>query len=70
MRPTREELEKRYRNDPRFNVLFDHETKKRKKKSSHYVKVGGIRLTPKRILILCCFLLVFLICMFSSFFMP
>lgn len=68
VRPTREELEKRYRNDPRFNVLFDHETKKRKKKSSHYVKVGGIRLTPKRILILCCFLLVFLICMFSSFF--
>lgn len=67
-RLTREELESRYRNDPRFNVLFDHEIRKRKKKASHYVKVGGIRLTPKRILILCGFLLVFLICMFSSFF--
>lgn len=69
-RPTREEIENRYRNDPRFNVLFDHENeiRKRKKKATHYVKVGGIRLTPKRILILCCFLLVFLVCMFSSFF--
>ena len=67
-RHTREELESRYRNDPRFNMLFASEAKKRKKKSSHYVKVGGIRLTPKRILILCGFLLVFLICMFSSFF--
>ena len=67
-RPTREALESRYRNDPRFNMLFDHEVKKKKKKSSRYIKVGGIRLTPKRILVLCGFLLVFLICMFSSFF--
>ena len=66
--PTREALESRYRNDPRFNMLFDHELKKKKKKSSRYIKVGGIRLTPKRILVLCLFLLVFLICMFSSFF--
>jgi len=66
--PTREALESKYRNDPRFNMLFDHEVRKKKKKSSHYVKVGGIRLTPKRILVLCGFLLVFLICMFSSFF--
>ena len=67
-RLTREELENRYRNDPRFNSLFDHEIRKRKKRTTHYVKVGGIRLTPKRILILCGFLLMFLICMFSSFF--
>ena len=67
-RLTREELESKYRNDPRFNMLFDHEVKRKKKKTSHYVKVGGIRLTPKRIFVLCGFLLVFLICMFSSFF--
>ncbi len=68
-RLTREELESRYRNDPRFDALFEHGITKRKKKtSSHSVKVGGIRLTLKRILILCCFLLVFLVCMCSSFF--
>ena len=68
-RLTREELENRFRNDPRFNMIFDHEINKKKKKASHYYfKVGGIRLTLKRILILCCFLLVFLVCMCSSFF--
>ncbi len=67
-RLSREELESRYRNDPRFNMLFNHEPKEKKKKSSHYVKVGGVRLTPKRILVLCIFLLVFLLCMGSSFF--
>ena len=66
--PTRKELENKYRKDPRFNMLFNHGHKEGKKKSSHYVKVGGINLTLKRILILCCFFLVFLICMCSSFF--
>lgn len=65
---TREALESKYRNDPRFNMLFDHEIRKKRKKASHYVKVGGIRLTPKRILVLCIFFLVFLLCMCSSFF--
>ncbi len=67
-RLSREELESRYRNDPRFNMLFDHEHEEKKKKALHYLKVGGVRLTPKRIMVLCVFLLVFLLCMGSSFF--
>ena len=62
-RPTREELESKYRQDPRFSMLFDHsvpdESEKPKRK---YVRVGGIRLTPKRIIILSGFLLVMLAC--------
>ncbi len=67
-RLTREELESRYRNDPRFNVLFDHEKKVGEKKTTHSIKVGGIRLTPKRILILCGFLGAVLLCIGSSLF--
>lgn len=67
-RLTREELESRYRNDPRFNMLFDHENKDGKKNSAHYIKIGGIRLTPKRILILCGFLFVVLLCLCCSLF--
>ena len=56
-RLSRAELEEMYRNDPRFSMLFDHE-KNEKKKIVRSVKVGGIRLTPKRILILSLFFLV------------
>lgn len=66
-RPTREELEAKYRKDPRFFVLFNHEPGK-KKKNIKYVKVGGIRLTPKRILILSIFFLIFLACLGASFY--
>ena len=60
-RMTREELESKYRNDPRFAMLFDH--RKRKKDIGWHIKVGGLRLTVTRILILCGFLLVFLTCL-------
>jgi len=60
-RAIREALEKQCRNDPRFAVLFNH-GKKRGKKVWH-VKVGGLRLTLNRILILAGFLLVFLLCL-------
>ena len=56
-RITREEMESKYRNDPRFAMLFDHERKKGKQ--VWYIKVGGLRLTLNRILILCGFLLFF-----------
>ena len=67
-RPTREELESRYRDDPRFNMLFNHGDKDGKKKAARYIKVGSIRLTPKRILILCGFFLAVLLCLGSSLF--
>ena len=38
-RLTREELESRYRNDPRFNMIFDHEIKKRKKKEQRNTEI-------------------------------
>ena len=60
-RLSREELERKYRNDPRFDLLFHHERKIGKK--GWYIKVGGIRLTVMRILILSGFLLVFLLCL-------
>ena len=60
-RLTREEMESKYRNDPRFAMLFDHG--KKKEKQAWYIKVGGLRLTLNRILILCGFLLVFLLCL-------
>lgn len=62
---TREELESKFRNDPRFTMLFDHGKDKDKKATAHYPKVGGIRLTPKRILILSGFFLVILACLMS-----
>lgn len=60
-RKTREELESQYRSDPRFSMLFDHgnETPKR----VWQIRVAGIRLTPKRILILCGFLFVIILCL-------
>ena len=64
-RLSRAELEEMYRNDPRFSMLFDHE-KNEKKKIVRSVKVGGIRLTPKRILILSLFFLVVLLCICGS----
>ena len=67
-RLTREALESKYRNDPRFSMLFEQKGKDGKKKSTYYIKVGGIRLTPKRILILCGFLFVVLLCLGSSFY--
>ena len=66
--PTREELESKYRDDPRFNMLFNHGARKDGKKATRYIKVGSIRLTPKRILILCGFLLAILLCLGSSLF--
>ena len=67
-RPTREELESQYRDDPRFNMLFNHGVRKNGKKATRYIKVGSIRLTPKRILILCGFLLAVLLCLGFSLF--
>ena len=63
---SREELERKYRNDPRFDLLFHHERKLGQK--GWYIKVGGIRLTVIRILILSGFLLIFLICLGACFF--
>lgn len=65
-RITREEMEGKYRNDPRFAMLFDHGRKK--EKQAWHIKVGGLRLTLNRILILCGFLLVFLLCLGACFF--
>ena len=65
-RQTREELERKYRNDPRFNMLFDHGDKE--VKPEWQIRVAGIRLTLKRILILCGFLLVILLCLGTCFF--
>ena len=64
-RLSREELERKYRNDPRFDMLFHHEKKLGQK--GWYIKVGGIRLTVMRILILSGVLLVFLICLGACF---
>jgi len=63
-RPTREELESKYRQDPRFSMLFDHtKTEDPEKPKRQYVRVGGIRLTPKRIVIISAFLLIMLSCL-------
>ena len=59
-RPTREELENKYRQDPRFAMLF---AEKKKEPTRHYPRLGGIRLTPKRIAILSSLLLVILGCL-------
>jgi predicted Zn-dependent protease len=64
---TREEMERRYRDDPRFAMLFDHgEEGDKKSKAGWSIKVGGIRLTPTRILILGVFFLIVLICLGAS----
>ncbi len=65
---SREEMEKKYRNDPRFNLLFERDDKIVEEKKPRSIKEGGIRLTPKRILILCGFFLVFLLCLCACFF--
>ena len=68
-RLARAELEETFRNDPRLSKLFDHkEVKKKeiKKPKKQYVKVGGIRLTPKRLLILSIFFLIILFCIGGS----
>jgi Tfp pilus assembly protein PilF len=65
---TREEIESQFRNDPRFAMLFDHSEKTEKAVSRWNVKVAGVRLTPKRILILAGFLLVVLFCLGGSLF--
>ena len=63
-RLTREELERKYRQDPRFTMLFDHSKPEcDDKPKRHYVRVGGIRITPKRIVILAGFLLIMLGCL-------
>ena len=72
-RKNREELETQYRNDPRFSILFDQEAKAverfvRQKRRQKYIKVAGIRLTPKRILILLGFAIVILVCVGACFF--
>ena len=67
-RLSREELES-YRNDSRYNnLLMPDAGKKKKKDTMPSFKVGGIRLTPKRIMILCGFFIVVLLCLFGSFF--
>ena len=62
-RQTREELESRFRNDPRFTMLFEKGGEGKQKAVVRTVKVGGIRLTPKRILILAGFLLIVVLCL-------
>lgn len=66
-RKSREELESQYRNDPRFNMLFDH-GKKDSKPVEWFIRVAGIRLTRNRILILFGFFLIVLACLGACFF--
>lgn len=61
-RKTREEIENQYRDNPLFASLFDKTPKEDGKKAVWSVKVGGLRLTMKRILILCGFFAVVLLC--------
>ena len=73
-RLTREELESKYRNDPRFTMLFERHNqapineKGEKPKKRKTLRVGNIRLTPKRIIILLGFLLIVLACIGACFF--
>ena len=67
-RRTREEIESQYRNDPRFSMLFDHSADDEKKKPVWSIRVGGIRLTAKRLLILAGFFLIILLCLGASLF--
>ena len=81
-RLSREDLEKRYRDNPRFTMLFENGPVTAKPKSApkhvdkngnpipprRYIRVAGIRLTPKRILILAGFLLIMLGCVGACFF--
>ena len=69
-RLSREDMD-RYRNDSRFtNILATVETEEKRKRrdKSRSIKVGGIRLTPKRIMILCGFFIIVLLCLFGSLF--
>ena len=63
---TREEIESQFRNDPRFAMLFDHSEDEKKSDPQWHIKVGGLRLTLRRILILSGFLLVILLCLGGS----
>ena len=62
-RKTREEIENQFRDNPLFATLFDKTPSKKKFGSSVLITVGGLRLTAKRILILCGFFLVVLFCL-------
>lgn len=62
---TREEIERHFRNNPRYAMLFDH-SKDKKKVPQWSITVGGLRLTLKRILILAGFFLVILLCLGGS----
>ena len=62
-RKTREEIESQYRDNPVFANLFDKTQKKKKTASSVLITVGGLRLTAKRLLILCGFFSVVLLCL-------
>lgn len=66
---TREAIERRFRDDPRFAVLFEHPEPKKKKTTPQWsIRVCGLRLTLKRILILTGFFLVILLCLGGSLF--
>jgi predicted Zn-dependent protease len=62
---TREEIERQFRNNPRYAMLFDH-SEEEKKVPQWSITVGGLRLTSKRILILAGFFLVILLCLGGS----
>ena len=58
---SREELENYFRNNPRFARMFDH-SEDEKKAPKWSIRVGGIRLTLRRIMIVFFFFLVVLLC--------
>ncbi len=59
---SREELESYFRNNPRFARMFDH-SEDEKKAPKWSIRVGGIRLTLRRIMIVFVFFLVVLLCL-------
>jgi len=63
---TREEIEKQFRENPRFAMLFDHSEDKKKSLPQWSINVGGIRLTLRRLLILSGFFLAILLCVGGS----
>lgn len=62
-RKTREEIESQYRDNPLFASLFDKSPQSEKKEEVWHITVGGLRLTSKRLLILCGFFAVVLLCL-------
>ena len=68
VRRTREEIESMYRNDPRLSMLFGHEPEQKEAAPVWSIKVGGLRLTLNRLLILAGFFLVILICLGAGLF--